>query len=371
MDSIRSIFGRLPPVRVIWAEYNGRMIPRIATIAAATVLVFSAMPAAAQTFTLNMRNVENSVMLNVTPQHPGPNQKVHIEAASSFVDLTNLTISWYVNGKKIGGGVGSTSVDVMTGTLGSETDIRAVASGIETQASASVALVPAQMDLLWESDSFTPPYYRGRALPSPGTAIRLQVLTHFTKAKGVSMPDSDVTFTWKRNGQIIGDVSGKGKSVAVIGTSMAPHNDIISVIAISSDGSRSGEVSTVIPEVDPALMLYEDHPLFGIRFDNALTDDSSVSENEMSFAVVPYFAPIKSVTDPNLQYEWSVNNIPVSSDARQGNEITISADKSKGDAALSVALTHLTNMFVGVSGSWRVMLSSGLPMKDVFKQTTE
>lgn len=213
------------------------------------------------------------------------------------------------------------------------------------------SLPPSPVDLLFDADSYVPPFYRGRALPSPGTIMHFQALAHF----GVA--DSAITYTWRRNGRVEGDVSGVGKSSVSLPAPTLFGTDTISVDARAADVSAYGSASVTISSIDPSVTLYQDHPLFGIEYYNALTDQTSIPDLEMTFASVPYFAHVQSPDDAGLMYAWSVDGVPVAAATTSGSEITINADNSSGIANVSLILTSATNFLLRGEGAWNVLFS--------------
>src|SRR3989344_474438 len=155
--------------------------------------------------------------LSISPLYPSPNTNVHMEARSNSVDLDALDILWYKGGEKIGGGAGVKEIDVMAGPLGREMTIEAVASedGFES-AAARARITPTGIDPLFESDSYVPPFYRGRAVPSAGTSLRLEAIPRFKRADGSFVATNDIIFTWRRGGSVISSVSGRGRATASI-----------------------------------------------------------------------------------------------------------------------------------------------------------
>ncbi len=292
--------------------------------------------------------------LLISPEHPAPGDSVTVTAKSSSLNLTTTPVTWYVNGTSRAGDKG-TSIQVVAGALGSKTTVDAVVGS--TAAGGTAIIRPTEMDLLWESDSYVPPFFRGRALPSAGTALRLQALTRF-KRDTVTVPDSSITFTWRRNGYVIQSVSGAGKSQAVIDAPPLFGTDIISVDAETGDGQLSASASVRIPSATPVLALYEDHPLFGILYHSALGAQNAVPESEMSFAAAPYYVGASSASDPELEYAWQVNGQAIGGDPAHPGEITISATNSNGIALIELALGAVHNFFLSASGSWGVTLST-------------
>lgn len=313
-----------------------------------------------------------SLSIGADPQYPQPGQTVHLTASGIGIDFDTSTITWRAGGKTVAQGTGVTSVDVVAGALGSELPIElAVDTGSGTPRSTQAVIAPSELDVLISSDAYVPPFYQGRALPSVGTNLIVQTMAHLQRADGTVIPDSAIIYTWKRSGEVLGTLSGRGKSSAVIPVVHLFKNEAVTVNAVSVDGTRSAETTVFIPTTDPVLDLYEDHPLYGILYNNALGASASMPESEMAFAAVPYFA---QTTNPNasaLSYAWRVNDTKVSSSATTPSEITINADNSTGQAAVALEVTHATNYFMDATGRWNITLSSNTPQQDAFHTTTQ
>jgi len=237
------------------------------------------------------------------------------------------------------------------------------------------SILPLPVDLLFDADSYVPPFYLGRALSSPGTTLRLQALARFKQQNGSLVPDSAIIYTWRRNGAVMGAVSGKGMSSVSIASPTLFAADTVSIEARSESGAFYGTASVVIASIDPSITLYENHPLFGVEYYNALKDQSSIPDLEMTFIAVPYFAAASGPSDAGLRWAWSVNGVPVAANATSpvrsiasngasSNEITINADNSNGLAALAASLTSPVNFLLHAEGSWSVLFSrEGAPAK--------
>lgn len=341
---------------------NG-MNPRHLAFLVGSVILVSAVPTVvihAQSANLFLQSSDDApaITLSATPQYPAPGQVVQISAQSAVTDLSGSTITWLQSGKQIAQGTGLTSATIIAGALGTRTTIECdVTLPDGTQTSSTIVIAPVQIDLLVDSDSYTPPFYTGRALPSPGTDIMLQAIPWLRDANGSPIASSKLRFTWKRNNQVVGSVSGIGRSSAVLASPNLFATDIIEVDVASLDGSVAGSASVILPSTEPQLVLYENHPLFGFEYYNALAAKNPISENEMTFAVVPYFAQASGPNDPNLEYQWTVNGNPVKGNAADQSEITISAVNSNGDATIGLSMTHATNLTIDSGGSWDILLS--------------
>ncbi len=333
-------------------------------IFAASVL---AAPAHAQ---LGLLGTSESVSIALSPAHPGPHDAVRLTVQSSLSDVARSSIVWRANGKIIAQGTGVTSATITAGDLGAETTIDVATLAPDgTAAAATAHVIPTEVDLLFDSDSYTPPFYRGRALPSAGTSVVLQAIPHFIRPGGSRLALGDLVYTWKKNDQVLGDLSGRGKSAIVIPAPVLYATDVLSVDVESSDGLLSGESSVAIHAEDPMIVLYENHPIFGVLYGSALSRSASIAESEMTFTAVPYFASVRNPTDRQLQYVWRINGTKIPTDTNKPNELTLKASASSNIAHIELALTHATNFFLDSSGSWNVTFSAAGGGQDLFRST--
>lgn len=338
------------------------MHPRV-SLAAALLSLVAPVVVFAQ---VSIPGIENTLTLSSIPQYPGPNSAITLTLSDSFIDISSSNITWYVSGKEVASGVGLTSYKTSVGGLGSETDVVATADTDQGELSTSATLTPTSIDLVWESDSYTPAFYLGRALPSAGSRVRVEAIPHFLKSDGSEVPANSLLYTWRVNGTVVGTQSGTGHSFALMSVSPFAREESIEVEIASPDGHYSGTASVSIPVVQPLLELYEDHPLLGILFTKALGTSASIPEPEMAFAAVPYFTPIFAPNDPSLSYSWAVNDQTIPTDSKAPSEITINAQNSTGAASLSVALSQLSNVFLDINGAWNLLFSTGASRSNPF-----
>ena len=308
--------------------------------------------------------IENSVLITYTPRYPAPQDTVLLEAQSSILDLEQSELVWRANGEIIARGKGVTTANIVAGTLGTETEVEiSVAAPDELSAIARATIAPTHIDLLSDSSAYIPPFYRGRPRASAGTSLRLQAAPLFRRG-GSNLTDSEINFIWKKNGEVLGSASGRGKSSAIIPVQNLFGTDQITVEAHSLDGVLVNEASFSLSPAKPLLTLYQDHPLFGVMYYKALGANTFVPGSEMTFVAVPYFAQATHAEDPALSYEWRINGRLVPN-ARQ-DKITINAANSRGIALLNLTLAHSTNYYLDSRGSWGVTFSEDTSAIDQF-----
>jgi hypothetical protein len=178
---------------------------------------------------------------------------------------------------------------------------------------------------------------------------------------GALIPNGSITFTWSRNGTVLGNVSGLGKSVAYIDSPALYGTDTIGVRATASDETISANTSVVVPNAKPVLALYEDHPLYGITYFQTLPGQIS-GANDMTVAAEPYFAAIDGLGDPNISYNWLLNGSAYSASSTKRNEVTI--DSTQKSAALHLDISSPINFFLSVASDWKFTFgnSGGSPI---------
>ena len=292
------------------------------------------------------------------PEYPAPNSSVRLSLRSVFLDLSASTITWYANDAVVAEGVGLSETNIVAPPLGSEARVRVEVGGQDGNFVATGFIRPTEMDLLWEADSYVPPFYRGRALPSPGSSVRLFAVPRFQRpGTQSSVPPDELIYTWKKNNRIIQAVSGRGKHTVTMESPVLFGADTITVEARTADGILRGFASVRIASVEPTLSLYMNHPVFGILYHQALTKESVIPETEVVFTAVPYFAPTRSPDNSQLIYDWSINTTEIGSDPEHPSSITINAEGSSGLAQIELALTHATNFFISSFGTWNITLS--------------
>lgn len=313
-------------------------------------LLFTASPAHAQ---FAGQTAGARIFLFLSPEYPGPNEPVRISLESTLIDLARSEIVWYVNNKVFKQGIGVKDADILVGPLGSKTGISVTAQTPDGENASGVTVIsPAEVDLLWESDSYVPPFYRGRALPSHGTSVRMHAIARFRPAGSAQIPENNILYTWKRNGSTVGSASGRGRSSVIFPSPALFSTDIIEVNAAAADGTGSGTGRAQISSIEPVLALYQNHPLFGIMYHRAFDGTIALLDTEATFSAVPYFAEAESPDDARLIYSWNVNGNDIPADVLKPSELTVNAGKSNGLAQIALSITHAANLAMRSSGEW-------------------
>lgn len=319
------------------------------------VFFLYATPAQAQ---FGLTDAGNALTIKFSPATPSPGDTVTISLHSSLIDIEESDVLWQANGKNVAQGTGVDSTSIQAGALGVETRIVAtVTTGDGSSASTEATIHPNELDLLIDSDAYVPAFYRGWPRPSAGTSLRLQAIPRF-KQGATFLPASGLIYTWRRNDVVLGSMSGRGKTAAIIPVEHLFGTDIISVEARTADSRLSHSSSISVSADEPVLTLYEDDPLYGILYHRALSPSAFIGGAEATFAAVPFFVQTKNLSDAALHFDWRVNSAEIPANPKNPSELTINAENSSGVAFVELDISHATNFYLNAKGAWNITFSS-------------
>lgn len=277
------------------------------------LLVFLEMLLAATLFPISVGAVEmfsanqNDLSIYSSPKHPKPNESVEIFIESYTTNLDQATMTWSINGKTERRGAGIKSVVVPAGPIGIKKSITVLVATKEGRVfEQSISINPSEVEILWESDTYTPPFYKGKALYSSDADLSLLAVPI---SKGTN--PANLVYTWKKDGTLLPNLSGFGKQFITIKTQFQIDPVKMEVEVSSGDGSYSARGEIVIPPTQPKVLVYENRPLSGFRFDKAVGSQQGLIENEVSFVGIPYFFSAAKRNVENLFFSWTMNGASV------------------------------------------------------------
>ncbi len=289
----------------------------------------------------------DALTLTITPERPGAHTRVEASLESFVADLTRSFIRWSVNGKVIKEGDGEVSADFETGSFGETTRLSVSALTFDGQVlSKTLTLRPAEVTLVWQANSYTPPFYKGKALfplQGVGTVIAIPA---FPDGEGGFMNPKELIYTWSEGGNVTSDGSGFGKDAfAVIGR-IPIRPLVIGVDVATRDSSLNGRGEITIEAIQPVLRFYEDHPLYGLRFERALNGSFALSGKEIKVSAVPYYFEASRRSAPAISYDWSLNGAALARERSPAVTLRRISDES-GLSRLSLQAQHGDKLFQG------------------------
>lgn len=280
----------------------------------------------------------------VAPQTPGPNQKVTIQAQGIGAFLGDADITWYVDGKAALEGIGASIFSFTTGVLGSQSHIQVkIVSHTQGTLTHDFVFLPSSVNLVWEADTSVPPFYRGKALYSAGSTLRI-VAFPTVILNGARVQNSALSFQWSYNDEAVPSQSGLGRaSFLWSGSELQPNEGVSVDIYYGASKVAHGEMS--IPATEPQLLLYDKDPLRGIIYDAALPlGGIALAAKEFTIQAVPYFFSNASIKGGGLIYSWTLNDNDITGpDSDKGMLTLRQTGSGEGRANLGVSLQNTDN----------------------------
>ena len=284
------------------------------------VALFLLLPGAPALFA-QTETIGTELSMVIDPEYPRPREAITVSVESYNIDLNRADVRWFVNNKLVKAGIGEKRLETVASGAGGLTDIRVVVLGENGATySAGISFRPAEVSLLWQAESYTPPFYKGKALmPYQGTVL-VAAVPFFTRG-GLLMSPESLIYTWMEGDEVIGDSSGKGKNLFVFRGSVPIRPKTISVAVESPDRRMIASASVDIVPVAPRLLFYEDHPLYGLMLGKALVGNFLLKSDEARIGALPYYFEAKERSGFDIAYDWQVNYEPIL--LERGNALTL------------------------------------------------
>ena len=251
--------------------------------------------------------LSNDIQITVTPPNPAPNEQATITVKSFAYNLDNVLISWSENGRTVASGIGKKSFSTVAPAAGAESTITASISLPGGRTEVTAVLRPSVMVLLWEAtDSYVPPFYRGKALPTTDSEVKVVAMPEIRSGAGYS-PPGNMTYNWKRDYTNSVDGSGYGKNFFIYTNDYLEDVSNISVTASTIDQISSINANINIGVASPKILFYKNDNALGTLWNAVLPDTHKIQGQEIVEAI-PYFISPKELQHPALVWNWFIND---------------------------------------------------------------
>jgi hypothetical protein len=294
------------------------------------------------------------VDVDTTPDNPQPYQDVTATISSYLTDLNKALIQWKSGSSIVLSGYGKTSYTFKTSGPNTSVTLDVIiapAEGGDTLTK-HIVITPSETELLWEAvDAYTPPFYRGKAFASREGTIRVVAIPNTSTIKSGK---GNVSYTWKNKNQVIQQASGYNKDSYTFQNSEFNDAENISVTAGSVDGRYNATNSLTVPIVSPKIIFYKKSLSDGILFNQALGDETPITEDEATVVAAPYNLALKG-HEGDFQYQWQINNKAIDTPSKK-TELTIHPTSHGGYATINLTLENLNVLFQKVTGQLKLDL---------------
>ena len=269
--------------------------------------------------------------ISTIPLNPQPLQSVQVSLQSYGFDLSQADIVWSYNGAPIASGIGRTTITVTAPANGNVGTISVTANSSDFATTvASLILRPASLDVLCEgADSYTPPFYKGRALPSSNSVIRVVAIPAINAPRGLS-------YNWSENDSALQDSSGYEKTSVLFKNDTLNTTENVSVSASNNSFTGSGAV-TITPG-SPTILGYLSTDGY-IDYANGSATSLNTTGTGAIVHFEPYFfsTPVSIPNDLTFSYTDSTGNNITTGNTQ--NELRLSRPDGGGQSQFSVAVS--------------------------------
>lgn len=254
--------------------------------------------------------VIEQVSVTMIPSIPNPGDDVSIRVDSYSTNLNKASVVWMRNGEVIAQGEGLVAIRFTAPEAGERAVIEMVAQKAEGgTVSKKVTVAPAGLDLMYEPETYAPPFYEGRTRFTNSSRVRLVATPKFVDPDtGREIPADELVYTWRINGSVDQSISGYGRYVADVTGNLVSRGLDVELEAEAVRSSLRARTTLSIEDSQPDIAIYEDHPLYGVLFNRAVDADTErgypVSSTEVTLLAVPYSMDIRALADPRVKYTW-------------------------------------------------------------------
>lgn len=250
---------------------------------------------------------QSSILVSVVPENPAPGENVSITLNSYASNLDSVLISWSVDGKSASSGIGKKSFSLNAPDAGGETSVVATISLPDGSIDKRIIIRPAVMTLLWQAnDSYVPPFYRGKAMPTPGSEVKVVAMPEIKTSSGMAN-SKNMTYAWKKDYTNNVDGSGYGKNFFLYVNDYLENSNNIGVTASTIDQKYSSAANIDIGTTAPKIVFYTKDANLGTLWQLALSDGHRIIGDEIVQAA-PYFISPEDIRIPTLVFNWFIND---------------------------------------------------------------
>jgi hypothetical protein len=321
------------------------------------VLFFLVLP---QIAGAQLPDYQSKLIIEIFPEFPRPNEEVSITAKSFLFDLNKANVAWFVNDRLVKQGVGQKTHKLVLGSAGSVYKIDVVAStpsGSFVEATKTIS--SAEVDMIWEADSYTPIGYKGKPLAPYGGRIRVIAVPNIYNFNGQKISPQNLVYKWSKDNKVLEDSSGYGKNVLTIGKTFYPSNPYIRLEVSNIDNTIFLQETLTIRQYAPEIILYENNPLLGVLYNRAISKEASITGEEVSLLAEPLFFSRDSFDSKNISFSWKMNDSDLTEQIDRFIVLRV-PEESGGSANISVLAKNEVNKLEQASFSSSLLFGGNL-----------
>ncbi len=276
----------------------------------------------------------NAATLLASPRFPSPEEKVKVSINLENGEYPDK-ILWYKDDKLLDSNGKEIIIDAPG--LGEVVKIKTFINFKNKKALIlEKEIKSSEIDLLWESQTYTHPIFRLAAFPSSGSLVKFKA---FVKIPGEK--ERDILFVWKKDGEELRGLSGLSKNYAEIKSNYFSNDFIVTLELYDSKNFKLLSSKSVLVKVkEPEIDFYLKDKLLGWIFEKTLANTLYLNNKEEILAM-PFNFDISGVFDNVLSWSWLVDGTQINPQKANSPYVEISfISKDKNKAILRAEARH-------------------------------
>lgn len=323
------------------------------------LIIFALLIVFVPTFTLAVREIESTgnFIAEAYPANPAPGERVVITLRSFGFNLDSSYINWYLNDQLQSSYTNKKQFPFFVGKAGTRSQVKIIIKNNQSQLSKTLVFEPAEVALIWQAGTNVPNFYRGKALPSPGSLVKILAIPNVISPTGKKALPENLSYRWYVNGNLISSSSGIGQNTFLTSADKNFTEKIINVLVSDTASGLVAENSLRIKPSAPKVIFYESKPLEGIDLSRALESSFTLASEEITIKAQPYFFGLNQLNPSS--FNWLLNNQKFTP---PGNDISLITFRRKpeteGLSSVNLTITNNQNPTQKASNSLLINFSN-------------
>ena len=287
-----------------------------------------------------IKELQEKVYYNITPTNPNIGDEIEIEAEMYGTNVSDASFSWKINNKDFKSDIGLNKINF---TLSEKTKVDlSITTGAGVKIDKFFEFDPKKIVMIWESKTYTPPFYKGKSLYTPESNI---VLNAINLDQENPLTNKYNNYNWSVDGVVQGDMSGVGYSSYLYQGDLLRREPLFKVIVsginsykdrqLGKNNTYYNETVLRIQTLDTEIISYEKLPLLGILFNKTIKEDFKLDKNETTMVSYPLYYGISSSL--SSIYNWYINDVKINNDF---NELSFKKKNGGKKSRLSLEIKN-------------------------------
>ncbi len=298
--------------------------------------------------------IQEQVEYQINPKYPGPREQTRITLSAFGTNIQGAEIDWFINGNLKKKGVGETFLDFTTDNVGEASNIQILIKPIDGPLlEKDITVTPQEVDMVWESNNYVPPFYKGKTLFGPQDTVRIIAVPNFID-NGFLINPTSLIYQWRVDDTVEGQASGFNKNILVYDSSILARP--FSIAAEITDGQKQSTARNelILQPILPQVLMYEDHPRYGVLFNQEVTGSVTLNSQEVKVNAYPMFFGTNIKNGEDLIYEWTINGQQINVPQTQTSVVFRNTQDLIGESVITANVKHTQKVLQNTSGTMSI-----------------